>query len=440
MSDEAASLGRERGLIPALAWACYLGSSWTWVIGMFFPILLLRDFGLWGWVAFAVPNVLGAMAMGFVLTPSGSWRVTREHGLACRMFAEVTVAFHGYVAAWAVAHLFGFEGLLLAVIAAGAFGVVCMLGDRWAVGLGVAVTLASAACAIGLLRLPELSTSIEATLRDERAYLRPTEDLIYFIPVAVTGFLLCPYLDPTFHRARQVTGKVTGWFAFALGFGVIFLGMIVMALLYGGDARLQALFATWPGERSQGSLFAGAFTVLLGLHICVQVAFTVATHATVPLPDHPRRLLRPLAAAVAGVVLAAVLIVLGRGDVFPFVIDPQSTTLGVFRDPYSSVGIRLTEIGYRAFLVFYGLVFPAYVFIVMLPMRVPAAQSIRIALWIVATLIALPFGVAGFVYGYSRWMLVALGVLVIARIILDIALAPDEEPDKSQQRSVSSYY
>src|SRR4051812_22981962 len=41
-------------------WAIFLGVSWTWVIGMFLPVLLVRDYGLLGWVVFAIPNVIGA--------------------------------------------------------------------------------------------------------------------------------------------------------------------------------------------------------------------------------------------------------------------------------------------------------------------------------------------------------------------------------------------
>ena len=48
-------------------WAAYLACSWTWCIGMFLPVLLVRDYGVWGWIVFAVPNVLGAAAMGWVL-------------------------------------------------------------------------------------------------------------------------------------------------------------------------------------------------------------------------------------------------------------------------------------------------------------------------------------------------------------------------------------
>ena len=40
-----------------LGWAAYLGMSWTWCIGMFLPVLLIRDYGIWGFVVFAVPTL-----------------------------------------------------------------------------------------------------------------------------------------------------------------------------------------------------------------------------------------------------------------------------------------------------------------------------------------------------------------------------------------------
>lgn len=55
-----------------LGWAAYLACSWTWCIGMFLPVLLVRDYGVWGFVVFAVPNVVGAGAMGWVLSAASA--------------------------------------------------------------------------------------------------------------------------------------------------------------------------------------------------------------------------------------------------------------------------------------------------------------------------------------------------------------------------------
>ncbi|MDB5302268.1 MAG: hypothetical protein JWO87_3931, partial [Phycisphaerales bacterium] len=46
----------------ALGWGAFLACSWTWCIGMFLPVLLVRDFGEMGWLVFAAPNVVGAAA------------------------------------------------------------------------------------------------------------------------------------------------------------------------------------------------------------------------------------------------------------------------------------------------------------------------------------------------------------------------------------------
>ena len=97
----------DSGWRSALAWGCYLGSSWTWVIALFFPIMLLRDYGLWGWVAFAVPNVFGAAAMGTVLTAQSSRHLVAQHRDLCLRFSEVTIALHAFVLGWLYTRLFG---------------------------------------------------------------------------------------------------------------------------------------------------------------------------------------------------------------------------------------------------------------------------------------------------------------------------------------------
>ena len=57
--------------MPALArtvgWGLYCTTSWTWCIGMYLPLILLRDYGWPGFIAFAIPNVLGCAAFGYVV-------------------------------------------------------------------------------------------------------------------------------------------------------------------------------------------------------------------------------------------------------------------------------------------------------------------------------------------------------------------------------------
>src|ERR1043165_610938 len=83
-----------------LGWAAYLACSWTWCIGMFLPVLLVRDYGIWGFVVFAVPNVVGAAAMGWVLRDGASERIVARHLRALRYFSIVTIVFQIHFAIW----------------------------------------------------------------------------------------------------------------------------------------------------------------------------------------------------------------------------------------------------------------------------------------------------------------------------------------------------
>ena len=68
---------------------------------MFLPVLLVRDFGVWGFVTFALPNCLGAAAMGWVLkSPGASAELVNRHAGAMRLFSVVTVLFHVFFLAW----------------------------------------------------------------------------------------------------------------------------------------------------------------------------------------------------------------------------------------------------------------------------------------------------------------------------------------------------
>src|SRR3974377_2421065 len=89
-----------------LGWATFLGVSWTWCIGMFLPVLLVRDYGIWGWIVFAIPNVLGAPPMGWVIrSRETSLEIVAAHREACQLFSAVTIAFHLFFALSVIAPL-----------------------------------------------------------------------------------------------------------------------------------------------------------------------------------------------------------------------------------------------------------------------------------------------------------------------------------------------
>src|SRR5262245_60423098 len=83
----------DRGVFHWLLWAVFLAMSWTWCIGMFLPVLLVRDFGVWAWLVFAIPNIIGAAAMGWVLSAERSSEIARQHRFAMDAFSIVTIAF-----------------------------------------------------------------------------------------------------------------------------------------------------------------------------------------------------------------------------------------------------------------------------------------------------------------------------------------------------------
>ena len=86
---------------------------------MLLPVLLVRELGVIGWIVFAIPNVIGAAAMGWVLRdPDSSRRIVEAHGPACRAFSAVTIAFHVFFVLWFVPRLVGLP------VAACAFAVV----------------------------------------------------------------------------------------------------------------------------------------------------------------------------------------------------------------------------------------------------------------------------------------------------------------------------
>ncbi|MHC5023361.1 MAG: hypothetical protein ACYTGG_05550, partial [Planctomycetota bacterium] len=98
MAHSPSSLARA---ISTIGWGVYCASSWTWCIGMFLPAILLHRHGWAGFLAFAVPNVIGCGAFGYVLRTAGRSRdlVARHEG-AMAAFSLVTIAYHMYFIAF----------------------------------------------------------------------------------------------------------------------------------------------------------------------------------------------------------------------------------------------------------------------------------------------------------------------------------------------------
>ena len=412
LSSSATTPQPRHGVGAALLWACFLGCSWTWVIGMFLPIMLLRDYGLWGWVAFAVPNVIGSAAMGTVLrTPAASWNIVQKHPTAMRWFAAVTIAYHLYVVFW----LFG---LLWAALLCVLPWIVMNAVQRQKIGgwlpwISVGVAVVSWGCFSMASRLDgawmDVGFSAEADLFASR--LTPL-DLWLLAPGFVGGFLLCPYMDPTFHRARYSTSIGTGRLAFLLGFGVVFGSMIVFSLMYAG--LLRPLIGG-----GDTSWIASPWWVILGIHFAVQIAFSISAHSREFFTD---------SFAKAG----------RSTDVLVFLLIVGLTVWGVVARTQDVMvaGLTLGEAGYRLFLLVYGVVFPAYVLICMIPTR-RRGVGLTSRRWVFAgaSLLGMPMGIAGLILGQSAWLLGLYAALLMGRLVVECLPARVEAEAKGEPQA-----
>ena len=88
---------------PSLLWGLYCACSWTWCIGMFLPVLLIERFGWKGFLAFAIPNILGCSAMGFFRRRHQP--TLMAHARMLTLFSLTTIAYQVFFATWLVSEL-----------------------------------------------------------------------------------------------------------------------------------------------------------------------------------------------------------------------------------------------------------------------------------------------------------------------------------------------
>jgi hypothetical protein len=337
---------------------------------MFLPVLLVRDLGAGAFLVFALPNVFGAAGMGWVLERQGlseAW--VAQHRRACAWFSVVTILFHIFFAGWIISMLLGAAGGVLAILLAGVLWALGRHRPGRDVSVAMVVYLISLACVAlfliyGSVALPGM------------AYRLPGAEWksLWLIPVCFFGFGLCPYLDLTFHRARQNVDARGAKIAFGAGFGVFFFSMILFTLIYSG------LLA----ERLDGEII-GVAGFIIGAHMVVQAGFTIAAHLRelMPASSGEGKRLGVLMAAAMGIVISIWWLLHGRE--------------------------RAGEIPYMLFLGFYGLVFPAYVWSVLVG-RGRADMRILLA----GIMIAGPMYYVGFVNRQTAWLLPGVAVALAA--------------------------
>ncbi len=361
----------------SISWGIFLAISWTWCIGMFLPVILLRDFGWAGFWVFAIPNCLGAAAMGWVLrSPDSSRELVRRHEAACVAFSFVTIAFHAFFAAWLIRDLCGSPtGLYLAAAFVAFWLMMQWRGSGKFLAAGLALVISLAVIAWGIRRgdLPYVAEPIPHS-----PFSLPRIDALWLAPVCAFGFLLCPYLDLTFHAARQGTEGYESPAAFTIGFCVIFPVMLLCTIAYSG--RLVA---------GLDPVIYPQLAIILSIHFIVQSGFTVAAHA------------RQLAARVSRISMRTFML-------FALAII-AAVFLGILSQNRQYHALSAGEVIYRAFLGFYGLVFPAYVWLAV----VRPQKSMRRVLFAVAA--AMPLFWLGFIEQRMIWLVPGVLIPILSK-------------------------
>lgn len=366
---------------------------------MFLPVLLIRDFGAWAFVVFAVPNVVGAGAMGWVLRrPGAAGKLLEQHQAMVRAFSEVTITFQlfgmmmflfmgvgvsGWRSGFAVQRLWPW-------IALGVMSIVVLLAfarSRLEGGFAVLTWLASAAL-LACIAMFGPRTGLAP------AVVAPSPPL-GLIMVCVFGFALCPYLDRTFLRASRMQSAGDSTVGFGLGFGFFFLAMIA------GTVAAMPLFAF--GDRVSFVAPTMAWAFLYFTHVLLQVDFTVAAHAD---RDAIRAMTREQSSKRG--------LWAGLGAFLFTILIPNLEAMGI-----GYAGLSLMEITYRGFLAFYGLVFPAYVWLCMVPnwTRGPASRW-QWRVWLGACLAAAPMYWMGFIERETWWLVPGVGLVLAARVLV----------------------
>ncbi len=294
---------------------------------MFLPIILLDRFGWAGFWAFAIPNVIGCAGFGYVFSRESSQRFAQDHLEAIRWFGLATIAFQIFFLGWS-SGLFLFSPTI-DPDASPAVQAAIEQTQAWPIA---ATMLTWTAAALALARFGDrvwrwfgLATAIGSgtlfAIALERhggfpAAAGPVDgpSVLGATPLLVLGFLACPALDATFHRARQQTPSRH---SFAI-FGLAFLTMLLYAAsTFDPDAPGRVASIVLPLAIAQWTL---------------QIVFTVGAHLREQLELPTRRV------GAGALIFLAVLV--GGVAGLPFLAG---------------------EATYLCFLGLYGVVFPMYV-------------------------------------------------------------------------------
>jgi hypothetical protein len=327
---------------------------------MFLPIVLIDRYGWSGFFMFAIPNVIGCTAFGYVLrTPERSKKLAEKYRGALASFAVITIAFHAFflaiVARYFIPDLPAWWMIALPSIVLLSGLIISFLPNRlWPI---LATAVWTLSLGIGISFWPG-SINVETT------QTHPWQEVVWLLPITTFGFLLCPYLDPTFHKALQSSPSKHSFGVFGLTFAL----MIGLTCLY-RDA------------------FVAGFAFVIAVHIISQAIFTVGAHIREGWLCEVKA--RRTIFALGTIIACAVGIAIAHRE-------------------YENVRAMAND--YLRFFVFYGLVFPGLVATFVWTKK--QFTPLRIALFSLVAIVSLPLLEAGYIGG-SAWLSV-LPVVVFA--------------------------
>jgi hypothetical protein len=368
-----------RRAMQTVGWGLYLASSWTWCIGMFLPILLIRWWGWPGFLAFALPNVLGCTLFGYVLTPDTSRALVTRFRVWIALFGAATIAYQ-------TCFLLK-TGVTSALIAALPVTIALLLAARRATERSdrTMMVVGAVAWLLSCLLFARLGTGALANLPATGSL--PPASLAWAAPFMAFGFLLCPYLDPTFHLALQRSPSRHAFAVFGTGFTVMLLFTAAFA-----DAGLGPTPAS-------GDLLWGkpVFQWQWGL----QAAFTIVAVTAAMRSLEPVSSLGGTRAMLPGMIVIACL-ALG----WQYLSEPTLPAMAEALNPAS--GPVRGEATYLRWLGLYGVLFPA-----MLLLGLRRVHPVVMALAIAAAGFLAEFGLIG---ARMPFLTIAVAVLMLASL------------------------
>jgi hypothetical protein len=359
--------------------------------------------GLLGWVVFAIPNVIGAASVGWWLKHrEQAADFTLRHATAISVFTSVTLLLQGFTAAWLVTRLLGNGYGLVAVVAVVALS---WIGSKVASALPALAVLTWLASATAGVTLWSLSVTPLPAVGELRA-----GDLFALLGLAGVcgiGFLICPFLDASLLSARVAAGE-RGRRVFTIGFGVLFLTMIVITLGYANV--LPALMQVGAGEdpmvatrdMPQTLTEAGVYVAgyVIAVHLLIQVSFTNACHLS-SIERLAASARRPGLASPMNVLALAAAAIFGWVVGFR-IVTPEEASISISN--LSLLSYEPGEIVYRILLAFYGVIFPAYLLL----------GGRR---WLVVAGVALVPTAVGFFGGSMAWALIGVAIILLTRLV-----------------------